>query len=78
MDVIVTHPGTEKFIRNMNWKDKDQYNVAGRDIWRVEGRVSHTKHLSSLPYKTLHLPPKATAYQFTINKTFITQLYGFR
>jgi len=40
VDVIVTHPGTEKFIRNMNWKDKDQYNVAGRDIWRVEGRVA--------------------------------------
>lgn len=40
VDVIVTHPGTEKWIRNMNWKNKDAYTTVGRDIWRVEDKVA--------------------------------------
>merc|ERR1711962_1401023 len=40
VDVIVTHPGTEKWIRNMNWKNKDAYTEVDRQIWKVENKVA--------------------------------------
>jgi len=40
VDVIVTHPGTEKWIRNMNWKNKDAYTEVDRQIWKVEDKVA--------------------------------------
>ena len=40
MDIRVSHLGIQKMISNLNWKHKNDYEVAGRKKWRVKSNLA--------------------------------------